>query len=279
MTFGELLERGIATIRLSESPRADALLLLARVAGRNRAWLVAHDDAEATAAQDEEFARLCQRRSSGAPVAYLLGMAGFYGREFAVDERVLVPRPETEHLVDEALRFIRGPMRVLDVGTGCGAIACTIAAESDASVDATDVSADALEVASANARRLGVAGRCAFFCGDLTAPVGNRRYDAVVANLPYVPTPDLPRPPAPESFEPRIALDGGDDGLRLYRRLLAEMPPLLERRTLLLFEAAPPIVATLAEITRAALPRAAVSVVSDYAGLERYVKASLEHGG
>lgn len=241
--------------------------------GRGREWLVAHGETEPSIEDATRFDVLCARRRTGVPVAYLLGTAEFYGREFAVNERVLVPRPETEHLVDEAIRFIRGPMHVLDVGTGCGAIACTIAAETNAIADATDISGSAIELAIENARRLGVADRCRFQEGDLADPVRGQRFDVVVANLPYIPTADLPKSPEPASFEPREALDGGPDGLTLYRRLLPQLPPLVNENCLILLESAPPTILKLREIVHSTFPHFTISVVPDYSGLARYVRA------
>lgn len=241
--------------------------------GGGRGRILAHDDAPARAEQIETLRALCNRRAAGVPVAYLLGVAEFYGREFVVNEGVLVPRPESEHLVDEALRFIRGAMRVLDVGTGCGAIACTIAAETSATIEATDISRRAIEIANENACRLGVDGRCRFHHGDLAEPVRDYRFDVIIANLPYIPTAVLPKAPDPASFEPRESLDGGPDGLTLYRRLLSQLPPLLNPGALVLLEAAPPTIDKLATIVRSTFPHFTISVVPDYAGLARYVKA------
>lgn len=270
----ELIATGAAGLAASSSSaRADAALLLAHALGRRREWIVAHPDAVASPEETARFEMLCMRRREGVPIAYLVGSAHFYGREFCIDDSVLIPRPETEHLVDEALRFIEGPARVLDVGTGCGAIACTLAAETRARVDATDRSPGAISIARENARRLGVADRCTFFEGDLAQPVTGNRYGVIIANLPYIPSGDLPRAPDPVSYEPRAALDGGRDGLALYRRLAPLLPPLIERTGLVLLEAAPPTIARLAEIACAALPTFSVTVEADYAGLARYVKA------
>ena len=234
-----------------------------------------------TGVEEDVLARylaLCARRSTGMPLAYVLGQAGFYGRQFEVDESVLVPRPETEHLVDEALAFLRQralegrESAVLDVGTGSGAIACTIAAQTQRAVDATDASPAALDVAARNARRLGVAPLCRFFRGDLLEPVASRRYDLIVANLPYLPTCDLPAPPDPVSFEPVAALDGGPDGLDCYRRLLQAAPAVLAAEGLLLLEAAPPTMPALEALVRTAFPGAAVEVGNDYAGLARCLR-------
>jgi release factor glutamine methyltransferase len=274
VTVQSLLVGAMATIRdSSDSPCADAGLLLAHAVRREASWLVAHPDAEPSVQEAQTFQALCSRRGDGVPIAYIVGSAGFYGREFEVDDSVLVPRPETEHLVDEAIRFIAGPMRVLDVGTGCGAIACSIASETSASVDATDLSSAAIAIAMKSARRLGVADRCRFYEGDLAEPVRTNRYDVVVANLPYVPTQDLPKRPDPASFEPRLALDGGPDGLALYRKLIPKLPELINEEGLTLLEAAPPTVHKLAALLRNSLPTFAVSVVNDYANLPRYVRA------
>ncbi len=261
-----------------DSPRTDARLLLAHVLGRERAWLLAHDDSRLSARQSERFRQACARRAAGTPVAYIIGRAGFFGREFAVDERVLIPRPETERLVEEALAYLRGrhAAAVLDVGTGSGAIACTIAAEDpDAAVEGTDTSAPALAVARRNAERLGVRARCRFLRAEIARAPAARRYDLVIANLPYVPSGALPALPDPTAYEPRAALDGGPDGLRAYRKLLAVAGNLLRSDSLLLMEAAPPTAAALAALTAAALPDAAVDVRSDYSGMERYVRARL----
>jgi release factor glutamine methyltransferase len=272
----EVLECGVASLsEFSESPQADGELLMAHVVEQSREWLVAHSEAMLAEQKIAAFIECCNRRRAGEPIAYILGTAWFYGREFLVDNRVLVPRPETEHLAEEAIRFIRGPMRVLDVGTGCGAIACTIAAQTPANVDATDSSRDAIDVARENARRLGVADRCCFYVGDLVEPVRDKRYDVVVANLPYVPTSDLPKAPDPASFEPRDALAGGPDGLMHYRRLLPQLRQLLDDESLILLEAAPPTIAQLAELAQTAFSSCTVGVCKDYAALGRYVRVSV----
>ncbi len=249
------------------------MLLLARVLGRERAWIAAHGDAAACAEETQAFVELCKRRGAGVPIAYLLGEAEFYHHSFIVNEAVLVPRPETEHLVDDAIGFIRGTRRVLDVGTGCGAIACAIAAKTQAHVDGTDSSRAAIDIAKENAGRLRLADRCRFHHGNLAEPVRDERFGVIVANLPYIPTDDLPKPPDPASFEPRAALDGGPDGLRLYRELLPQLPPLLDEDSLVLLEAAPPTIHALAMMVRATLPHFTIAVVPDYAGQLRYVRA------
>jgi release factor glutamine methyltransferase len=213
--------------------------------------------------------------AAGMPQAYVTGWKGFYRREFAVNEHVLVPRPETEHLIEDALEFMRTARRrrVLDVGTGSGAIACTIACEvSDATVTASDVSLEALKVASQNANRLGAAARCTFVLADIAPP--DDRYDVIVANLPYIPSADVPQKPDPVGFEPRLATDGGPDGLQEYRKLLAAAPGLMLPGALLLMEGAPPTMAGLRALSEAAFPQALVTVHRDYSGSERYVRVA-----
>jgi len=201
-------------------PRLDAELLLAHVSGRDRASLIADPGATLSAAEARRFAELVRRRLRREPLAYIVGTKGFRRLELTVDSRVLVPRPETELLVEVALE--RRPGRVLDVGTGSGAIALAVADELPAAeVVATDTSPGALEVARANAARLGLADRVSFVAG--TVPEGES-FDLVLANLPYVAEPDWAGlEPEVTRWEPREALLAGEDGLDAYRALLAPM--------------------------------------------------------
>ncbi len=262
----------------SPSASLDAARLLEHVTGYTPAAQIARGEAKLSFEEREEFARLCERRACGVPVAYLTGRVWFYGREFAVDERVLIPRPETEHLVDETLAYARTHevRTVLDVGAGSGALACTIAAElRDAAIDATEASAAALSIARENARRLGVAERCRLQRAD-GAPLGARsHYDVILANLPYVPSAELPQKPDSAAFEPVAALDGGPDGLAEYRKLLSWAPPLLRPQGLLLLETAPQTAHALQRLTAQALPDARIAVQKDYAGEARVLRAEL----
>ena len=204
-----------------ESPRLDAELLLAEAAGWSRAEIAADPDAPLDPAAARAFAALVRRRLLREPVAYLTGRRGFRNLEIAVDRRVLIPRPETETLVEVAVE--REPASVLDVGTGSGAVALAIADElPTAEVAATDVSPGALEVARDNAARLGLGGRVSFHdAGEAPA----RRYDLVVANLPYVREDEWEGlQPEITDYEPRGALVAGADGLDAIRALLASPP-------------------------------------------------------
>jgi release factor glutamine methyltransferase len=221
-TVGDAL--GAATDALGAAgvgeARLDAELLLAAATGRGRAALIADPGAELPSAVSRLYGELVRRRLRREPLAYIVGTKGFRRIELAVDRRVLVPRPETELLVEVALE--RAPGRVLDVGTGSGAIALAVAEEMPGvEVLATDTSPGALEVARANAERLGLADRVRFLDG--TVPEGER-FDLVLANLPYVAEADWAGlEPEVTEWEPREALLAGPDGLDAYRALLAPM--------------------------------------------------------
>lgn len=203
-----------------EEPRLDAELLLAEAAGADRAALVADPGAEVSPAAGRRFGEMVRRRLRREPVAYILGRRGFRNIELGVDRRVLIPRPETELLVELALE--RRPRKLLDVGTGSGAIALAVADElPDCEVVATDTSPAALEVARANAARLGLADRVRFLDG--TVPEGEP-FDLILANLPYVAERDWPSlQPELTRWEPREALLAGPDGLDAYRIFFAEL--------------------------------------------------------
>jgi release factor glutamine methyltransferase len=200
-----------------DEPRLDAELLLGEAMGCGRAALAADAAAEIPAPATRLFAEMVRRRLRREPVAYILGRRSFRDLELAVDPRVLIPRPETELLVELALEV--EPQSVLDVGTGSGAIALAVAAElPSCAVVATDTSPGALEVARANAERLGLADRVRFAEGTLPEDEG---FDLVLANLPYVAERDWPSlQPEVTQWEPREALLAGPDGLDAYRGLL-----------------------------------------------------------
>ena len=205
----------------SPSARLDAEVLLAEASGIERARLLADPDAALPAGAGREFAAMVRRRVRREPVAYIIGRKGFRMLELDVDPRVLLPRPETELLVEVALEL--GPTSVLDVGTGSGAIALAVADElPGARVLATDTSSDAVELARANATRLGLASRVEVIEGSYPADRGP--FDLVLANLPYVTAAEWDDlAPDIREFEPRDALVAGADGLDAIRSLLAEI--------------------------------------------------------
>jgi release factor glutamine methyltransferase len=269
---GGALARAIQALRLASlSPRLDAEVLLAHVLGIGRARLLAHPELALTPQQAETFRRLTERHAGGEPVAYLSGYREFYGLRFQVGPEALIPRPETEHLVDAALAWGRGrpALRIVDVGTGAGSIAVALAIHlADATVIATDISSQALALARANAEAHGVVNRIALVRGDLLAPLTSP-IDLIAANLPYIPTAQLN---CVSPYEPRAALDGGPDGLRLIARLFEQAPLLLKDESLLLVEIGFEQAEAVSEMARRALPDARVSVAHDYAGHPRVVR-------
>ena len=211
-----------------DSPRLTAELLLAHVLHTSRVRLYTDLDRPLEAGELAAYRGLIARRAAGEPTSYLTGTREFYGRTFAVDPRVLVPRPGTELLVEAVLQAVPrdAEIRVLDLCTGSGCVGITLALERPrARVLATDTSPGAVEVARANAAALGPADRFEARLGDLLAPVeGEPPFDVVVANPPYVPTGELPTLSPEVRREPPLALDGGADGLDVVRRIAEEAP-------------------------------------------------------
>ncbi len=225
--LGELLRdarRRLATAPF-EVPRREAALLLARVLDRSEASVLAHAEDTVAAADAARFHALLERRLGGEPMAYLFGEREFYGRPFAVDSRVLIPRPETEHLVEAVLALDLPPApRIVDAGTGSGAIAVTLALElPGARLLATDVSLPALEVARSNVRRHGVTDRVALAGVDLLNALELARIDLVVSNPPYVdPAAAAELSSEVVDFEPHLALFAPGRGRAVVERLLTE---------------------------------------------------------
>lgn len=275
-TWGEA--RTAAAARLRSSPDTatatlDADVLLAHVLGVEKAALFAHPEREISDADSARYRDVVERRARGEPVAYLRGFKEFYGLRFRVDHRVLIPRPETETLVDAARGLIAGrALTVVDVGTGSGAIAVAIAAhEPRIRVIATDSSVDALAVAEANALACGVADRVEFRAGDLLAPI-TERVDIVCANLPYLREDTVAEWVGERTslaFEPRIAVLAGGDGLEVIRRCAADLPRVLAARAAALFECDPPQAVAVTEMLSSAGLR--VRIARDLAGADRLV--------
>jgi release factor glutamine methyltransferase len=234
-----------ATLRLkqgrhAERARRDAETLLLHVVGKNRAWLMAHLDEEVREDDAARFALLIARRTLGEPIQYITGEQEFFGLPFGVTPDVLIPRPETEHLVERAVELASGltGVRILDVGTGSGAIAVALAHElPQAQITALDISAAALGIARGNAERNGVAGRIDFKLSDLLGAVEGERFAMIVSNLPYVPEGDRGSLAVEvREHEPVLALFAGEDGLDVYRRLIPAAFAALEDGGFLLME-------------------------------------------
>jgi release factor glutamine methyltransferase len=257
-----------------DSPHLDAELLLAHTLEGNRAAVLAWPDRRLTPKQLTRFRALVGRRAAREPLAYILGQREFFGLHFAVDPRVLIPRPETELLVEEALR-LAGPILsplVADVGAGSGAIAVSLAVHlPQATVYALDDSSGALAVTAENARRHGVADRVHCLQGDLLAPLPGP-VDIITANLPYVAAPEWEElAPEIRHYEPRAALDGGPDGLVLIRGLLSSAPPHLRPGGAILLEIGAGQGQAVTSLAQEVFASARVRLRQDYAGLDRLV--------
>ncbi len=289
-TIGQLLAEATSRLRESgsQSARLDAELLLGHTLGMARAGLMAHPGLAVPQAQTDAFHDAVDRREQGEPVAYLRGIKEFYGLAFAVDPRALIPRPETELVVELALQRLRErltgrprppgsvPLQVWDVGTGSGAIAVSVAVECrrrgyapDVRILATDVSPDALQVATENAVGHGVADIVDLSAADLLEVEGRPPADLLLANLPYVPTAVVSALPVAASFEPRLALDGGPDGLAIVRRLLLGLPGALADDGLALLEIGSDQPDAIAEKVQTELPGWQMELHHDLAGLPR----------
>jgi release factor glutamine methyltransferase len=258
-----------------DTPRLDAEVLLAHVLEQDRAWLYAHPEYALASHQLGDYQALIARRAEREPVAYLTGHKEFFGLDFVVTPGVLIPRPETERLVEIALEILEAgagaeAMTVADVGTGSGAIAIALATHARAAhVVAADVSAAALAVARHNAVRHGVAGRVDCLQSDLLASLRGP-FHLIVANLPYLSQADLAAaPPEVARWEPRPALEGGPDGLAAIRRLLAMAANRLHPAGALLAEIGAGQGADVLALADQHFPRATTEIAQDYAGLDR----------
>lgn len=279
-TVGSVLRDATHTLATASStPRLDAELLLAHVLGMRRSALLARHEQPLTAAAHATYTALLARRTTGEPVAYLTGQREFYGLQLQVTPAVLVPRPETELLVEHALAHARAMLacgitpRIADIGTGSGAIALALAANLPPTVTlyATDIAPAALAVAHANAAHLGLHGRVQFLTGDLHAPLPHP-VDLLVSNPPYTILSTID--PAVRAHEPHLALDGGSDGLTVYRRLLATALSALNTRHprhAILLEIGATQGAALRMLAQQHCPGYAVRVARDFAQRDRVV--------
>ena len=285
----------------SETPALDAQVLLAYILEKPRAWLLAYPEAELSPKQEKQLLQTVQRLQNGEPLPYILGHWEFFGLDFIVTPAVLIPRPETELLIEQALEWLRSRPSAhiaADIGTGSGCIAVSLAVHAfNLHFLATDLSLAALEIARLNARRHKVADQIDFLQADLLKPLNVERltdtnnpltetnnpladriypptFNLIIANLPYIPTSTL-LDLAVYGREPSQALDGGPDGLGLIRRLLANAPRVLAPGGLLLLEIENrqgPIAKLLAQN---AFPYANISVIPDLAGHDRLVRIEI----
>jgi release factor glutamine methyltransferase len=262
-----------------EDASIEGELLLRHVLGINRTQLFLDLDRDLNPESGGILGRLIERRLQGEPSFYIIGHREFYGIDFQVNHDVLIPRPESELLVEKALVLARNHniSTIADIGTGCGAIAISVALNlPGVRIYATDISAKALEVAGANCRKHGVTDRIRLLQGDMLEPLPEP-VDLIIANLPYVREPDLPAS-GPLSFEPSLALNGGPDGTAGIERLCQQACGKLRRGGGMLLEIGQEQAGTVTGILCRVFPSAAIDVSRDFAGFERVVSLRLTQG-
>lgn len=265
-----------------ENPRLNGELILAHSMGLSREGLYIHLKDNIRDEERELFENLIKRRISGEPLQYILGHQEFWSIDFKVDTRVLIPRPETEILVEEGISIIsrisskRRPF-VLDLGTGSGAIAISLVKEiKEIFLVATDISIDALLVAKENARSLGVMDRIKFLNGDLFNPISSSAnlFDLIISNPPYIIDQDIDRlAKEVRDYEPRIALDGGRDGLKFYRRIISQSPFYLCKEGWLLLEVGRGQAEKVSELIERERCFHKPELIKDCSGVKRVLKA------
>lgn len=283
LTVAEALQESLTALAsVSETARLDSEVWLARVLGVPRTWLLAHGEHELSETQAADWQAGLQRLAGGEPLPYLLGEWEFYGLPFQVSPSVLIPRPETELLVEEAIAWLRThthraqpALAAADVGTGSAIIPVAIAANVAAvHFHAVDISPDALAVAQANVRQHALTERIQLSQGDLLAGI-TTPLDLITANLPYIPSGRVPALPVAQ-WEPLIALDGGDDGLELIRTLIMQAGQLLKPGGLFLEEIDPELEEPVQALALAQWPNAKVAVLPDLTGRPRLLRVELE---
>ena len=270
MTISTALAQGTRLLEDAaiSAPRLTAEVLLAHAIGCERVWLFAHSSDDLREVWWIHYGRYLHQRLQGKPTQQITGRQEFYGREFRVTPDVLIPRPETEHVVEAALR--KPAARIVDIGTGSGAIAVTLALETRAHVAATEISRAALRVARENARRLEA--RVEWIECDLGSALAPRTFDLVVSNPPYVPASDKAKIQREvRDFEPEIALYGGNDGYEVYRRLIPDAWRLLRPGGWLIMEIGYATGDTVREMLSAWHH---VEILPDLAGLPRVLEAN-----
>jgi len=284
---GDALKDADTARAIPQNARLDAQVLLSHVLGVNSAYLFTHGDETIATGKIETFQRLIERRSRYEPVAYLTQTKAFFGRDFFVNNNVLIPRPDTEVLVEETKKVVTPASTIIDVGTGSGAIAITLALETMSPTIAIDISLDAIAVAKHNAKTLGA--KLAIIQGDLFEPITKINpppsdHFVIVANLPYLtPWQWEALDPDVKTYEPKLALVGGADGLALYDKLCEQLRSYIHEQSRqgrriaidLFIEIDPSQKATAPTLIKSHFPTAQLSMILDLAKKERVVHAAI----
>ena len=268
--------RGVLADNDIEDASLEGELLLRHVLEISRIQLYLDLDQELSPTHEETLRHLIERRLRGEPSAYIIGHREFYGLDFYVNHNVLIPRPESELLVEKAINLAQNHeiATIADIGTGCGAIAISLAINlPTAKIYAIDISASVLKVARSNCQKHGVSDRICLLPGDMLDPLPEA-VDLIIANLPYVRETDLPRT-GPLSFEPVLALNGGPDGVAEIKRLCSQAGEKLRPGGYLLLEIGQGQQKTVTALLRQAFPSAQIEIISDLGGIERVVSLCL----
>lgn len=262
---------------VSDTSALDTLLLAAHTLGQPKAWILAHPEYQLNEQQRLKLEESALRLESGEPLPYVLGEWEFYGLGMQITPVVLIPRPETELLVEQATTWgrNRAAVRLVDIGTGSGCIAASLGVHLPrATITAVDLSGAALRVARVNLERHGVLARASLVQADLLSAFLSHSFDLICANLPYIPTSSLHSLPV-YGREPTLALDGGSDGLDLIRRLLLQAQSCLAPQGLLLFEIESSQGNLAMQLAQAAFPTAAITLLQDLSNQDRLVRVQL----
>ena len=279
LSLGDFLRKTSPEItQLVELPQQTLLVLLSHVLKQPQTWILAHSEAALSATQQAKLTALIARLKQGEPLPYLTGRQEFFGLSFEVSPAVLIPRTETELLVETALKWLRlhpAANSAVDVGTGSGCIAASLAVNTPTlHIVATDISAEALTIAQHNAQIHHVEEHITFQKADLISAESGR-FDLICANLPYVPTSKIATVNS-QPYEPALALDGGPDGLALIKRCLADAPAHIREPGMLLFEIEATTGDAALELACNVFPQAKTSLMPDLTGKERLLTIELE---
>lgn len=281
VTLKDALTKGTMILKKAdiETPAVDAGVLLCHSVGCDRTYLYAHGDKQVDDRTNEIYTAYLNMRARGMPVQYITGHCEFMALDFIIGSDVLIPRPDTEILVETAVRMLKGTglaSKVLDIGTGSGCIAVSMAhLLKSCVVTATDISAAALAIARQNAEKNGVSGRIEFIRGNLYESLGCCRFDAILSNPPYIRSEDIGwLQKEVRDFEPHQALDGGPDGIYFYRRIIEGSPNHLNEQGLLIFEVgydqAPEVASLMDCLYRD------IEIFKDLSGIDRIITGKLK---
>mgnify|MGYP001362470372 CR=1 FL=1 len=274
LSVQDCLREAEAKLNSTDEPRLSAIILMAHLLNKPKTWVLAYPENILSETQNQAFFALVERLAKGEPLPYITGNQSFFGLEFMVNQTVLIPRPETELLVEEALNWLRSTPKakqILDLGTGSGCIAISLAKNSpNHQITAMDISEEALEIASKNLKMHGVDTQVSLIKANLLETFEGKA-DLICANLPYIPEASLAELDV-KKWEPRLALDGGKDGLTLIGQMLEQSQKHLNIPALILLEIDSSTTDDALKLAKQHFPKADIRILKDMAGKERLVR-------